>query len=257
MSGRRRRSGAATIGRARRWLSTVLVLAGLALAGDVVLTLLWEEPVSAVLASVRRLHIDERWAHGMALGAVDRAELAAISSLDGRIAYLAAAERHSVPDGAALGTLEIAAIGLHDQLIQGTTGASLALGPGHYRDSDLPGEGGTVAIAGHRTTYLAPFRDINRLASGDEIVLWMPYGSFSYVVQRVVIVAPDAWWITRDVGYDRLVLSSCNPLFSATQRIVVFARLSSVTPAAVARHGRPHMAVRSSESVLWDQSLER
>jgi sortase A len=63
----------------------------------------------------------------------------------------------------------------------------------------------------------------------------MPYGRFVYLVQSTRIVAPDAWWVTHNVGYDRLVLSACNPLYSASQRIIVFARLSSVVPLGAAQ----------------------
>jgi sortase A len=216
-------------------VSGLLVLAGLALAGDVVATLVWQEPVTAVIATVARAHVDQRWARGVPLDSADRAELASIHGMDERIAFLAAREAASAPPGAALGTLRIPAIGLRFELVQGTSEASLALGPGHYRETDLPGEGGTVAIAGHRTTYLAPFRDINQLAPGEPISLAMPYGTFTYLVQRTEIVAPDDWTIVRPAGYERLVLSSCNPLFSAAQRIVVFARLASATP----RHRGP------------------
>jgi sortase A len=91
-----------------------------------------------------------------------------------------------------------------------------------------------VAIAGHRTTYLAPFRHIDELKPGDQIVLRMPYGEFTYIVQFHRIVLPTALWVTKNVGYDRLVLSACNPLYSAAQRIVVFARLRTIKPASVA-----------------------
>jgi sortase A len=229
--------------RLRRGLSTLLILAGLALGADVGLTLVWQEPVTAVIAVVRRGDIDQRWARGIPLGPVARAELTSIHGMDARVAFLAAREDRTAPDGAALGTLSIPEIGVRYQLIQGATSSSLQLGPGHYDQTDLPGQGGTVAIAGHRTTYLAPFHNLNELKPGDPITLSMPYGVFSYVVQHVQIVAPDAWWITADEGYDRLVLSSCNPLFSAAQRIVVFARLAGVTPAALVR--APAAAARS------------
>ena len=83
-----------------------------------------------------------------------------------------------------------------------------------------------MAIAGHRTTYLAPFRHIDELKPGDQIVLRMPYAQFTYDVQYHQIVAADRLWVTQNVGYERLVLSACNPLYSAAQRIIVFARLS-------------------------------
>src|SRR2546421_506010 len=110
--------------------------------------------------------------------------------------------------------------------------ASLEKGPGHYPGTAFPGLGQTVAIAGHRTTYLAPFRHIDALGAGDRIVVNMPYGRFTYIVQYHKIVVPTALWVTDNVGYDRLVLSACNPLYSAAQRIIVFARLSEVQPTA-------------------------
>jgi sortase A len=230
----RRRRPRRRLGRARLWLSSLLILAGLALGADVAATLVWQEPVTAVIAELRRSHLDERWARGVPLGRVDHAQLASINTMDARLAYLARRESATAPDGAALGRLDIPRIGLRSALIQGATSSGLELGPAHYRETDLPGEGGTVAVAGHRTTYLAPFKALNELAAGDLITLTMPYGVFTYVVGRVQVVAPDSWWITHDVGHDELVLSSCNPLYSATQRIAVFARLSSVTPRGAA-----------------------
>jgi sortase A len=95
--------------------------------------------------------------------------------------------------------------------------------------------GQTVAIAGHRTTYLAPFRFINELHKGDPIYVTMPYGRFTYIVQSQKIVQPTAVWVVNNVGYDRLVLSACNPIYSASQRIIIFAKLRSVKPLGPAR----------------------
>jgi sortase A len=93
-----------------------------------------------------------------------------------------------------------------------------------------------VAIAGHRTTYLAPFRYLNELRPGDPIVVTMPYGKFTYSVQYQRIVKPTQVSVIDDVGYDRLVLSACNPLYSAAQRIIIFARLKAVQPRGPARN---------------------
>jgi sortase A len=89
---------------------------------------------------------------------------------------------------------------------------------------------GTVAIAGHRTTYLAPFSHLDNLKKGDTVELDMPYAAVRYVVEDRRIVAPTAVWITKRVGYDRLVLTACHPRYSAAQRIAVFARQVSETP---------------------------
>jgi sortase A len=91
-----------------------------------------------------------------------------------------------------------------------------------------------VAIAGHRTTYLAPFRYLNEMKPGDLIVLTMPYARFTYRVQLQQVVTPTSLWITANKGYERLVLSACNPLYSASQRIAVFARLYEQEPRGAA-----------------------
>ena len=80
-------------------------------------------------------------------------------------------------------------------------------GPGIYDQVPFPGAPGTTAIAGHRTTYLAPFRHIDRLKRGDAITIEMPYGRFSYEVEKRRIVAPTEVSVVKRVGFDRLVLS--------------------------------------------------
>jgi sortase A len=222
--------------RRRRLLSYVLILAGALLLADVAATLVWQEPVTAVIALIKRDSIDRRYLsyRSAPLSTAQEASLTALASVDERIAYLAQREEREVPNGAAIGRLVIAKLGVSFEVVQGTDTGDLELGPGHYAATSFPGLAGTVAIAGHRTTYLAPFRNLNELHAGDRIELQMPYATFVYVVQRQQIVKPDAWWITRNIGYERLVLSACNPLYSASQRIAVFARLAAVHPARAA-----------------------
>ena len=230
-----RSSGTAGHGRRfARILSTLLIVAGLLLLGDVLATLVWQEPVTAVIGLVERADTDTRFLsyRTMPLTAAQRTGLERLGDAQARVAYLAGQEERSAPNGAAVGRLVIAKLGVAYDVVQGTTTGDLERGPAHYAHTALPGEGRTVAIAGHRTTYLAPFRNLNELHRGNRIVLQMPYGRFTYVVQSQRIVTPNAWWITRNVGYDRLVLSACNPLYSASQRIAVFARLEGVQPAA-------------------------
>jgi sortase A len=222
-----------------RDISWVLIIAGVLMLLDAGLTLVWQEPVTAVVALIRRGEIDKRYLsyRAIPLSAAQRNAFADLTTIDQRIAFLARRDARQVPTGAAIGRIEIKKIGANFDVVQGTDTASLERGPGHYPSTAFPGLGQTVAIAGHRTTYLAPFRNINQLHHGDRIVLQMPYATFTYTVQYDRIVTPTAWWITNNVGYERLVLSACNPLYSAAQRIVVFARLASVKPdlAALAR----------------------
>jgi sortase A len=231
----RRRAAASRRGRALRRLGrdlgAVLILAGLLLAIDAGITLVWQEPVTAVIALIKRGEIDRRFVQRPP-DALARVALAKLPSAAQRIAYLARRMQREVPTGAAIGTLVIPRLGARWTVVQGTDETSLEEGPGHYPETAFPGLGRTVGIAGHRTTYLAPFRNINELRPGDRIELEMPYGHFAYAVQYTRIVAPTALWVVRNVGYERLVLSACNPLYSAAQRIVVFARLRAVTPTA-------------------------
>ncbi len=219
-----------------RDISSVLIISGLLLVLDAGVTLLWQEPVTALVGLIKRDQVDQRFLsyRSAPLSALDRDALAQLRTLRQRLSYLARREQRQVPTGDALGRIVITKIGASFQVIQGTDTASLEKGPGHYPDTALPGLGRTVAIAGHRTTYLAPFRRINELATGDQIVVNMPYGRFIYVVQYHKIVLPTALWVVNDVGYERLVLSACNPLYSAAQRIIVFARLEEVQPTAQA-----------------------
>jgi sortase A len=215
-----------------RDISSVLIISGLLLVIDAGVTIIWQEPVTAVVAMIKRNQIDKRLLsyHSAPLSPLDEHALGALHTMDERISFLARREQHQVTTGAAIGRIVIKKIGASFDIVQGTDTASLEKGPGHYPGTAFPGLGQTVAIAGHRTTYLAPFRHIDALTPGDRIVLEMPYGKFTYVVQYHKIVLPTALWVIDNVGYDRLVLSACNPLYSAAQRIIVFARLAQVQP---------------------------
>ena len=234
----RRRIGGLPLRRLVRDVSSVLMISGLLLVIDAAVTLVWQEPVTAVIALVKRSEIDKRYLtfQTAPLTSAENHALVKLPSFQDRIAYLARREQHQVATGDAIGHISIPKIGAGYDVVQGTDEASLEKGPGHYPDTAFPGLGETVAIAGHRTTYLAPFRHLDALGPGDRIVLKMPYAVFTYAVQYHKIVLPTALWVTNNVGYERLVLSACNPLYSAAQRIIIFARLKSVTPLGPERH---------------------
>ncbi len=219
-----------------RDISSVLIISGLLLVIDAAVTLIWQEPVTAVIALIKQTQIDRTFLsyHAAPLSLLDRHALSNIQTMEQRIAFLARREARDVKTGDAIGRITIPKIGAGYDVVQGTDTASLELGPGHYPATAFPGLGQTVAIAGHRTTYLAPFRHIDALRPGDRIVLKMPYARFTYLVQYTKIVVPTALWVTNNMGYERLVLSACNPLYSAAQRIIVFARLQEVQPLGAA-----------------------
>jgi sortase A len=217
--------------RVLRAISTVLIVAGGLMIADAGITLAWQEPVSALLARIEQDKLSGQLdrIERTAPTPVEQRVLAALATQRRRIEFLAREARRTAHAGDPIGRIDIPKIGADFVVVQGTDTASLRKGPGHYPDTTFPGLPGTVAIAGHRTTYLAPFRDVNELKHGDAIVLTMPYGRFDYTVERTQVVLPTALWVTRDVGYDRLVLSACHPLYSASHRIIVFARLRRVT----------------------------
>lgn len=216
--------------RALRALSTVLLVAGALLIADAAATLLWQEPVSAVIASIQQGKLSNQLdeLEQQKPTPVQRRVLAKLDDASRRIAFLARLARRDAENGAPFGRIAIPKIGVDSVVVNGTDADDLRKGPGHYSDTTFPGLKGTVAIAGHRTTYGAPFRNVDQLKGGEEIVVEMPYGRFTYRVEKQQIVDPSAVWVTRDVGYDRLVLSACHPLYSAAQRIIIFARLRSV-----------------------------
>lgn len=207
-------------------------MAGLLLLADAVSTLVWQEPVSALYSRMQQGRLDDR------LGKLERTPappaerrlLARMRNPAQRLAYSARALDRRTDTGDPLGRIRMPSIGVSTVLVAGTNGSSLRRGPGHYPGTPLPGATGTVAVAGHRTTYGAPFRRVDRLEAGDRIELRMPYGRFVYRVERTRIVPPTAVWVTNRVGYDRLILSACHPLYSAAKRIVVFARLVEEHP---------------------------
>jgi sortase A len=205
----------------RRALGTALVVAGLLVLADAAATLAWQEPLSAWRAARTQDRLTAQL-HALELSAPRHAADGA------RLAIAARALERSRRDGQALAELRIARIGLRAVVVRGTTPADLREGPGLIAGTALPGQHATTAIAGHRTTYGAPFNEIDKLKKGDQIVLEMPYGRFNYVVDRTKIVDPtDLGVVKRVPGPEQLVLSACHPLYSAAQRIIVFARLKT------------------------------
>jgi sortase A len=215
--------------RALRALSTLLIVAGTLVLADGVTTLAWQEPITAIYARVQQERLGDQ------LAALERAQPApaerrAVARLPDprrRLAFAARALTRRSEPGDPVGRLRVPAIGLSTVVVQGTDAGDLRAGPGHYLHTALPGQRGTVAIAGHRTTYGAPFRHIDELRRGDRIELAMPYGRFTYRVERTRIVPPTAVDVVDRVAYDRLVLTACHPLYSAAERIAVFARLAT------------------------------
>lgn len=132
-----------------------------------------------------------------------------------------------ITEGNAFGFLEVPSLGLGVYIFPGVSRADLENGPGHFPDTPMPGQLGNSAIAGHRTTYGQPFRNVDQIEPGDEIVLTMPYGRFVYRMTSSEIVDPSDTQViaTIDPTIAMLTLTSCHPAYSASQRYIVYAEL--------------------------------
>jgi sortase A len=208
------------------------VLIGLVLLADAIITVVWEDPFTTVFTQHEQKELSKK------LAAADNASLPPSTlelvrragSPTERMALLAGNERITARPGNPLGRIFIPKTGKNFVFVSGTGVETLKKGPGHYSGTALPGERGTVAIAGHRTTYGAPFHNLGKLRHGYAITLTMPYGRFAYSVEGSRSVPPTQTTVLRNRNYQRLVLTTCDPVGSAAKRLVVTARLRQVTP---------------------------
>ncbi len=227
-------------GGARRWvrrLAVVLAVFGLLLLGYAALVYFYGDPITS-------LYTD--WRQRQMSGQLDREfrefrPPVPLAKPDAprqepplRAAIRAAALKYArqVEIGDPVGRIEIARIGVSKIVVNGTGTEDLRRGPGRYPEGSWPGLGKVSAIAGHRTTFGAPFRRIDALEKGNLIRLELPYGTFTYRVFAHEIVDSSDWSILGKRGFDMLVLSACHPLYNASQRWIVFARLVKVAAPA-------------------------
>jgi sortase A len=240
----------------RRRLGTTLMTVGVLLIAYAGAVVFWRDPVTDLYAIYSQRNLGSKLqAEEQQYVTLARQEQAAVAaSIDAPAATpdtaaLTAAEKESEKAvqtvyrlqkrfarqfekhlGAPIGRLDIPGMGLSTILVEGTDRwSSLTKGPGRYGNTAFPGSGRTIGIAGHRTTFSAPFRNIDSLSKGDRITLKMPYGTFVYRVRAHKIVKNNDWSIIKQVGHEQLVLSACHPLYSASHRWVVFADLVTIT----------------------------
>ena len=177
---------------------------------------------------------------------------------------VAAPHTEAPAEGDPVGEIRIPAIGLDQVVVEGTNTNDLRQGPGHYIGTPLPGQGGNAAIAGHRTTYGHPFYNLDGVKPGDPIVVTTLQGVFVYDAFKQVVVAPGDTSVINNVFANYLTLTTCNPRFSASSRLVVVAKLAhselfknSGLVAASAPH-RPQSenlagdsGVQTSDAFIW------
>jgi sortase A len=221
--------------RALRILGTVLAVAGALMLIWALVVWQWQDPFTALYTKWKQHELTSQYEK--------RAE-----SFESHIAGTSlAAERASIERaarlyrvrsrrGQALGRLRIPRMGLNMIFVNGTDHETLKKGPGRDLRTFMPGENRLVYIAGHRTTYLAPFSRIDSLRPGDRVTLEVPYGTFIYSVTRHRIVVSTNLSVLRSPRHELLELQACHPRFFASHRYIAYARLIRVEP----RGGPPY-----------------
>jgi sortase A len=228
----------------------VLAALGVLTLAWVVVVWRWQDPFTAVYTTWQQHDLSQQLQHEMEapLGPeLTRVKHESPAAEAHGIEVAAARFRHSAGEGQAIGRIIITRLGLNMVLVNGTDEASLERGPGRDLRTYMPGQSRLVYIAGHRTTFLAPFSNINQMQPGDLIRVEMPYGTFVYRVFRHQIVPSDDLAVLKSPRHEVLVLQACNPRFFATQRYLVYAHLASVDP----RHGqhlRPSLLAAAQRS---------
>jgi sortase A len=148
----------------------------------------------------------------------------------------ARAYRLSLHEGEPVGRLIVPRLGLKSIVVNGTGHDDLTKGPGRELHAFMPGENELVYVAGHRTTYLAPFAKIDKLRTGDPVMFELPYGNFRYEITGHKIVKADDLAVLRSRHHELLALQACHPRFFATHRYIAYAKLVRVEP----RDGEPY-----------------
>ncbi len=208
-----------------RWLGTLLIVVGsLALAWAAMVTL-WQDPFTSLYALRAQRQLasayEERVHEFQATSTTQKASVVPLARVARRY-------RRATAPGEAVGRLRIPEMGLATVVVQGTDSQSLKKGPGVDQRTHMPGEGELVYIAGHRTTYLAPFSHIDRLNRGDRVQFSTPYATFDYRVTGHVIVPASDLDRLKSRGREELALQACHPRFFANERYIVYARLVAV-----------------------------
>jgi sortase A len=213
--------------RAVRLLGTILLWLGvIALAWSFVVWR-WGDPVSGLYTAWQQRGLStqlEETQDAFRRAAPDVVRAASAPDADPAAVKRAATLFHRrVEAGTALGRIRVPELGLNMVLVAGTDSASLKKGPGWDARTFLPGEGELVYIAGHRTTFRAPFAHLDRLKKGQRVELELPYGTFVYRVTRSVIVPATDLARLDSRGVEEVALQACHPRFSAKQRYIVYA----------------------------------
>ena len=234
-SDRSGRANPSVIRRAKRILALLMISAGVLGVTWAATVWLWQDPFTALYTRWEQRSLAHQYSKLLRSGSWAPPAFSA-NAIDRRpskaqLAREAAAYRRGTHRGEAIGRIVIGRLGLNMILVDGTDHDSLTKGPGRDLQTYMPGQNRLVYIAGHRTTYLAPFSHIDAIRVGDYITIQVPYGTFVYRATGHEIVAATDLAMLRSPNHELLRLQACHPRFFATQRYIVDARLVTVKEA--------------------------
>ncbi|MDP9260626.1 MAG: sortase [Actinomycetota bacterium] len=210
-------------------LGTLLAVAGVLTLVWALLVWQWQDPFTALYTT---------WKQHQLASQYDKRARSFTTTISGptvaaerrSIAREAKQYRLSSKRGQVIGRLRVPRMGVNMLLVNGTDHDTLKKGPGRDARTFMPGEDRLVYIAGHRTTYLAPFSHIDRLRSGDRVTIEVPYGTFIYAVTRHRIVKSTDLSVLRSPRHELVELQACHPRFFASHRYIAYAKLLRVEP---------------------------
>ena len=214
-----------------RIAGTILIVAGIGLLAWSITVWQWQDPITAVLNRVEQRELEKSLERTFDTRPPEARTLPNAPAARRRtLEREARLWRRATEEGDPIAKLRIPRLGLDAVVVNGTRSDTLERGPGRFLGSAMPGEGELVYIAGHRTTYGAPFSRIDHLRKGDRVFLDLPYGTFEYTVTGFRIVDSDELSVLKSKGREQLALQACHPRFFASHRYIAYATPVSVTP---------------------------
>ena len=221
-----------------RLLGTLMIVAGLGMLAWAITIWQWQDPFTAAFQRYEQRKLEQSFERQVDIverrPVVDSTTSTAVS-VQREAAREATAWRKTSGEGDAIARLRIPSLGVDEIMVNGTQTDTLKRGPGRYLGSYMPGEGELVYVAGHRTTYGAPFSRIDRMKKGDAVFVELPYGTFKYVVTGHRIVPATKVSELNSRGFEQLALQACHPRFFATERYIVYAKPVNITPRGARR----------------------
>jgi sortase A len=220
----------------RRWvrfLGTFLIAAGVLTLVWALLVWQWQDPFTALYTTWRQHQLTSQYEQR---ARAFSAPIAQTSTAAERRSIEREARRYRLESkrGEAIGRIRVSRMGVNMILVNGTDHDTLKKGPGRDLRTFMPGENRLVYIAGHRTTYLAPFSHIDRLRAGDRVTIEVPYATFVYSVTHHRIVKATDLSVLRSPRHELLELQACHPRFFASHRYIAYADLVRVEPRGAA-----------------------